>query len=621
MNPYDEKRLRDEVIYLHYLWHQGPPQNANPNPQKRPRPFTQNPTNKSKRFAPSGSYPPPKPDHGRDWSVFVNPPPPSSSGWTDPKSKPDQPTRPVSVEDQTRFASLQMQRKVIECCREFFNKKVGDEESDADCDDGGDDDNDDEEESEVNKFFMGIFVNNSELRDYYEENHEKGEFFCLVCGGLGENVGKKFKGCVGLVQHCMSISKTKRKTGHRAFGLVVCKVLGWDIDRLPVILLKGEPLSRTLANSRESQDTSKGDDSNKNVGNTETENSDVEVKKGASNSLDETDDLKVILGNVESVNADGSESVEIEVSVVGQSNGEVTVFENSLKGDDANKNAESLEISDAAPNKGAVDDLGLEISQIRSAECPWIEPADESISTTMEWPSFKPCTSHVTGVVPAEEQIRFNMLQLQQNVFETCKQFLSVTAESDSDEDDNEVDEDENDLRDEDESKECKEFNFFMRLFTENNELRSYYETNCRSGDFCCLVCCGIGKKAWRTFKDCVGLLQHATAISKTRKKRAHRAFGLVICKVLGWDIDRLPSIVLKSEPLSHSLENLSQEGKTGLGMVLRNDYGDFLAACTLVVDGCLKSREAEAIGVLEALAWIYGLVFKELYLEQTPKE
>ena len=33
------------------------------------------------------------------------------------------------------------------------------------------------------------------------------------------------------------------------------------------------------------QNTLKGDDSNKNVGNLETENSDVEAKKGASNSL------------------------------------------------------------------------------------------------------------------------------------------------------------------------------------------------------------------------------------------------------------------------------------------------------------------------------------------------
>ncbi|XP_021287807.1 uncharacterized protein LOC110419193 isoform X2 [Herrania umbratica] len=487
MNPYDEKRLRDEVIYLHSLWHQGPPQNPNPIPQKRPRPLRRNPTNKSKRLATSGSYPPPKPDNGPDWSTLVKPPPPSSPGWPEPKCKPDHPTKPVSVEDQARFSSLKMQSKVLESCKEFFNKRVVDDEESQD----EEEEEEEEEDGEEDKFFMGIFVNNSDLRGYYEENHEKGEFFCLVCGGIGENVGKKFKGCVGLVQHCMSILKTKRKRGHRAFGLVVCKVLGWDIDRLPVILLKGEPLSRSLA--------------------------DLTQDKG--------DDLNFILGT-QSVNADGSESVENEVSGIDQSNCEL---------------------------------------MIPSAEWPCIEPIDESTSTIMGWPSFEPCTAPVTLVVPAEEQTRFNIVQLQRNVFEGCKHFLSTTDESDSDENDSEVDdEDEDDLMDEDGSIECKEFNFFLRLFTENNELRSYYETNCRGGDFCCLVCCGIGKKVWRTFKDCVGLLQHSTAISKTKKKRAHRAFGLVICKVLGWDIDRLPSIVLKSEPLSHSLEDLSQRQLDG---------------------------------------------------------
>ncbi|KAL1177275.1 hypothetical protein V6Z11_A03G019500 [Gossypium hirsutum] len=83
----------------------------------------------------------------------------------------------------------------------------------------------------------------------------------------------------------MSISKTKCKTGNRAFGLVVCKVLGWDIDRLPMILLKGEPSSRILANSSESQNTWEGEGSKKNVENLETGNSSGKVQKYASDSL------------------------------------------------------------------------------------------------------------------------------------------------------------------------------------------------------------------------------------------------------------------------------------------------------------------------------------------------
>ncbi|KAE8680106.1 Multiprotein bridging factor 1B [Hibiscus syriacus] len=559
MNPYDEKRLRDEVIYLHNLWHQGPPQSTNQTPQKRPGPSTQNPTNRRK-FAHSGSYPPPKPDPGLDWSALMKPSSPPSPGWPEPKSKPDPTTvRPVSVEDQARFASMQMQNKVVESCKEFFNKRDHDEE-DSDGDGDGVGDGDEEENNEFDLFLTNIFVNNSELRGYYEENHEKGEFFCLVCGGIGENLGKKFNGCVGLVQHCMSISKTKCKTGHRAFGLVVCKVLGWDCDRLPVILLKGEPLSRRLANSRESQNTLNGDASNKNVDNLETGSSDGEVQKEMSKSLDKKNDLNVISGNVESANDDGNKSVEREVFGIGQRNGELMVCENSLKGDDANKNVEGLQISDAKPNK-AVDDMGSDSSQITTSEWPCIEPVNESASATLEWPSFTPCTAPVTHVVSAEEQVRINMVQFQQNVFEACTQFLSTTAESDSGEDDNEFDEDENedDLMDEDGSKDSEEFSFFLRLFTENKGLRNYYETHYRDGDFFCLVCRGIKEKAWRTFIDCVGLIQHSTAISKTKRKRAHRAFGQVICKVLNWDIDHLPSIMLKSEPQIHPLENSSQ--------------------------------------------------------------
>ncbi|GMJ10118.1 hypothetical protein like AT1G78810 [Hibiscus trionum] len=559
MNPYNERRLRDEVIYLHSLWHQGPPQSTNHTPRKRPGPSTLNPTNRRK-FAHSGSYPPPKPDPGLDWSALMKPSSPSSPGWPEPKSKPDPTVRPLSIEDKARFASMQMQNKVVESCKGFFNKRVNNEEN-SDVDDV----DYEEEKNEFDMFFMSTFVDNSELRGYYEENHEKGEFFCLVCGGIGENLGKKFKGCVGLVQHCMSISKTKCKTGHRAFGLVVCKVLGWDCDRLPVILLKGEPLSCSLANPRESQNALNGDDSNKKVGNLETGNSDDEVQKEVSNSLDKRDDLNVILGNVESVNADGNKSVEREVSGIGPRNGELMVCENSLKGDDANKNVESLKISDAGPSK-AVNDMGLDSSQITTSEWPCMEPVNESTSTTPEWPSFNPCTAPVTHVVSAEEQKRIDMVQFQQNVFEACTKFLSTTVESDSGEDENKFDEDENedDLMDEDGSKDSEEFNFFLRLFTENNGLQSYYKTNCRDGDFFCLVCRGIKEKAWRTFKDCVGLIQHSTAISKTKRKRAHRAFGQVICKVLNWDIDHLPSIMLKSEPQSHSLEDSSQNSLKG---------------------------------------------------------
>ncbi|KAK5784720.1 hypothetical protein PVK06_039247 [Gossypium arboreum] len=283
----------------------------------RPRPSTQNPINRRK-LAHSGSHPPPKPDPGLDWSILLKPTSPSSSRWPEPK---DPMVRPVSIEDQARFANMQIQNKIIDSCKEFFKNRVHDEEND----DGDDDDFDEEEEkNEVDMFFMRIFVSNSELRGYYEENHEKCEFFCLVCGGIGEN-------CIN----------------HEA-------------------------------------DTLQGEGSNKNVENLETGNSSGKVQKDASDSLvrvhlftfsvsvfmdhlqccdgsdhcmmvrlrsilqDKGDDLNVISGGVEFVNADGNGSVKKEVSSNDHSNGELMAYNmsnNSLE-EDANENVESLEISD-----------------------------------------------------------------------------------------------------------------------------------------------------------------------------------------------------------------------------------------------------------------------------------
>lgn len=100
-------------------------------------------------------------------------------------------------------------------------------------------------------------------------------------------------------------------------------------------------------------------------------------------------------------------------------------------------------------------------------------------------------------------------------------------------------------MEDEDDFKEHK---FFARVFEEDVELRGFYEGNCESGgEFCCLVCGGIGKKVGKRFKGCVALVQHSNGIAKTKKRRAHRAFAQVVCKVLGWDIDRLPTGGLSS--------------------------------------------------------------------------
>ena len=133
---------------------------------------------------------------------------------------------------QGKVAAMHMQQKAVKCCNQFFVKRVdldgnGDnelEEADGDEDCSGNDSV--VEESEEFKFPLSLFVENQEMRDFYEKNTESGDFYCLVCGGIGEKVGKSYRGCAGLVQHARTISKTKRKGAHRAFGHLICKVLG-----------------------------------------------------------------------------------------------------------------------------------------------------------------------------------------------------------------------------------------------------------------------------------------------------------------------------------------------------------------------------------------------------------
>ncbi|KAK6144752.1 hypothetical protein DH2020_021572 [Rehmannia glutinosa] len=65
----------------------------------------------------------------------------------------------------------------------------------------------------------------------------------------------------------------------------------------------------------------------------------------------------------------------------------------------------------------------------------------------------------------------------------------------------------------------------------------------------------------------------------------------------------------------------ISQQRKLrGIGMILRNDQGDFVVARTIYFPGIYAVREAEAIGVREALSWIHGLGIRQVVLETDAK-
>lgn len=196
-----------------------------------------------------------------------------------------------------------------------------------------------------------------------------------------------------------------------------------------------------------------------------------------------------------------------------------------------------------------------------SVEWPCGNLVDSSATAASAWPPFKSLPScSVLTEVKGESETRH------QKVFQACRAFFRCRSGSESDgdeeaddEDDEEEndddgdDDDEDDLLDGDVDGECEVIKFFVKLFMENAELKSYYESKYGDGDFCCLVCAGVGKKPWKRFKGCNGLLQHCATIWKI-KKLAHKAYARAICEILNWDINCFPPIKNTSEALGHSL-------------------------------------------------------------------
>lgn len=261
MNLYDEESLKQEVIYLHSLWHQGPP-TRNPipspsfNPVQRSRPNYIPPADLQllSRYGAVGpqmisrnlNHPQnihnnkrSRPDCDREWPVKeLHRSPPTGSGW--PEFKPCKKARPLSEEEKAKFAANQLQRDIHRTCREFFGRKSGEEDSSVAGGDGSSDTDDGDEDHQSSErvktsskefqFLSRLFEENGKLKEYYEKNTGNGEFLCLVCGGTGEKSCRKFKSCLALIQHSLAIHKTDLITPHRAFAQVVCNVLGWDVD-------------------------------------------------------------------------------------------------------------------------------------------------------------------------------------------------------------------------------------------------------------------------------------------------------------------------------------------------------------------------------------------------------
>ncbi|KAL3849295.1 hypothetical protein ACJIZ3_011177 [Penstemon smallii] len=277
MDPQYERRLRDEVIYLHSLWHQGPPQpTAAPAPAPAPAPVLRHHLhpNKSTQFKKQRKKPNNK--STLEWPCPPSPPPSTTTGW--PPHPNPKPPLPLSLDENPKDA----QQNALKTVHKFFTRNNTDE-SDVIDSSSSDDEDEDDDDNELTReddgredygFFVKLFGNDVALKDYYEKNYVKGRFICLVCGAMkGKKAGKKYTSCLGLVQHSITIAKTKKRRAHRAFGQAVCNVLGWDIDQLPTIV--------SLLSGRKSEDVQGSSDLVNNVDSVEGNVVEVVPESGA----------------------------------------------------------------------------------------------------------------------------------------------------------------------------------------------------------------------------------------------------------------------------------------------------------------------------------------------------
>ncbi|GJN29615.1 hypothetical protein PR202_gb17858 [Eleusine coracana subsp. coracana] len=231
----DDRDLAAEVLYLHSLWHRGPP-----SPAPAPAPAAAAVPNQSR----SGRRRPRKrnrrrlgrgddeiEDGGPDWPLAPSPPeestPPSPGSPAHPAAHEEPPLPPPSP------GSL-AHREAIRAAEEFFATHISDveeEEEEVYASEG--------DEEEAVWFFTEMFERDVALRGHYERHWEEGQFVCMACVGRKARRGKgrRFRGCIGLVQHARAATRYGRPAAHRALATVVCRVLGWDIKRLPSIVI------------------------------------------------------------------------------------------------------------------------------------------------------------------------------------------------------------------------------------------------------------------------------------------------------------------------------------------------------------------------------------------------
>ncbi|XP_062228082.1 uncharacterized protein LOC133926262 isoform X3 [Phragmites australis] len=286
--PPADRDLAEEVLYLHSLWRRGPPAPAPAHapahvlvPATAPIPSRsarRKAIKRKRRRLESGAAEPK--DAGSEWPLAPSPPA-SPKAWPDASASASSPAKPPPPSP----GSL-AQREALRAAEEFFSNLFSDD------DEGSESEGDDE--AAAAGFFTRLFERDAALRGYYERGWEEGQFACMACSGRKARRGKsrRFRGCVGLVQHARAATRYGRPGVHRALACVICSVLGWDIERLPSIVIdpRGTLGQALAALATASVQEAKNDDTEENNGSSSDEDEEKEdVETGMKGSITDGD--------------------------------------------------------------------------------------------------------------------------------------------------------------------------------------------------------------------------------------------------------------------------------------------------------------------------------------------
>ncbi|XP_040381075.1 uncharacterized protein LOC102700250 isoform X3 [Oryza brachyantha] len=238
-----DRLLAEEVLYLHSLWRRGPEVSA-PAPAPAPIPPPGSGSAATRRVAArrrrrrlerrvqeGKGQKEEGQESGPEWPLAPSPPTSPTAWHGEVYSSLEQRPPPQQRQHSPRSLSQQAALRAAEA---FFSNRGG---SDGDDEEGSEPEGEEEEEEETAAgFFMGLFERDAALRGFYERSWEGGEFRCMACVGR-KGKARRFTGCVGLVQHARAATRCGRPRAQRALAATICRVLGWDIERLPSVVI------------------------------------------------------------------------------------------------------------------------------------------------------------------------------------------------------------------------------------------------------------------------------------------------------------------------------------------------------------------------------------------------